>query len=285
MAIRVGIEAAPLALQIQSAARRGDIHIPPLPDVVIRVQDLLRDENRADARRVATLVTSDAALASSIMRIANSATFGGLGTVSTLDEGIVRIGLRQVGSLVTTAGHKGHFQSADPARDRRLRVLWDHAVATALGARRLARMGGGDPDEAYLAGLLHDAGKLLALRGVDWLEHRTRTRVAPGTVDEILAITHEEMGFRMLEAWRVPAPAREAARDHHAAPSASDGPTLIWVRAANVMTRKLGAHPEANPGLDLTRAPEIERLGLEAANVEAWVDAVRGDLEEVRGLL
>src|SRR5258706_1241345 len=118
----VEAHATPLALQVQSAVRRGDVHIPPLPDVVTRIHELLRNED-SDARRIAELVKSEPAIAASVLRVANSAAFGGLGAVGELDEAIARIGLRQVGGLATAVGHKGHFESQDPERARLLRLL------------------------------------------------------------------------------------------------------------------------------------------------------------------
>jgi len=281
----VEAHATPLALQVQSAVRRGDVHIPPLPDVVTRIHELLRNEDSADARRIAELVKSEPAIAASVLRVANSAAFGGLGAVGELDEAIARIGLRQVGGLATAVGHKGHFESRDPERARLLRVLWDHAVTTALAARRLAAMNGRDPAEAYLSGLLHDAGKLLALKGVDWLEKRSRAPLSDRIVGEILVLLHTDLGHHTLTAWKIAPSVCEVARDHHREARADDSPTLIWVRAGNVISRKLGTHPQADPGMCLIERPEIERLNLNDPELSALLVDVEDDLDEVRNLL
>jgi len=283
--IPVQAQATPLALQVQSAVRRGDVHIPPLPAVVTRIHELLHNESAADSHRVAGLVKSEPAIAASILRVANSTAFGGLSPVGELDEGIERIGLRQVGALVTAVGHKGHFESQDPERARLLRVLGDHAVTTALAARRLAAMNGGDCAEAYLAGLLHDSGKLLALKGVDWLEKRSRTPLSPAVVTQILSLLHTDLGHDTLTAWKIAVPVCQVARDHHLAAKPDDSPILTWVRAGNVLSRKLGAHPQPDPSMNLIGRPEIELLNLNDPELSTLLVDLEIELDEVRRLL
>ena len=132
-----------------------------------RLLQLLRDEDRADLNTAGALIENEPAMAASVLRMANSASFGGLRRLEDPGEAIGRLGLRQVSSLVTAVSHRGHFESGDPERKQSLRVLWDHAVATALASKSLAAREGADLAESFLAGLLHDIGKLLVLKGAD----------------------------------------------------------------------------------------------------------------------
>lgn len=205
MTTMVESSARSLADRIREAVLKGDLSLPPLPELARRILDLLHDESRADSRCVAELVRNDQAVAATLLRMANSAAFGGLREVTDLSQAVTRLGLRHVGSVVTALLHRGNFETRDPARQDLLRVLWDHAVATALTARYLTVRGGGDPEEAYLAGLLHDTGKLLVLKGVDVLQRKgAGTSLTPPVLDDLLDLLHTELGHRTLTRWKLP---------------------------------------------------------------------------------
>lgn len=255
-------DSQPLIQKIHDAVASGKVSVPPLPEIASRLLRLLQDEDRADARNVAKLVHQDPAIAATLLRLANSAAFGGLRPISDLSHAIARLGLAQVTSLVTSLMHKGHFEHPDPARQALLRALWDHAVATAVAAKALTTLTGGDPEESFLAGLLHDVGKLLILKGVDWLEKDEGVQVTPAVLDEMMETLHTELGFRTLNDWNLPEPICRAALGHHDDEVESEDMIEVRVAAADAIARKLGAHPHPEPDLLLVGLPAMERLGL-----------------------
>jgi HD-like signal output (HDOD) protein len=160
----------PLTDSVRRLVDSGRIALPPLPGLVNRLMDILRDQDRASSRKVAELVGTDPAVAATLLRWANSAAFGGLSPVSELSLAVARLGFRQVTSAVTTLAHSGHFHSEDPMKSQVLESLWVHAVATAIASKYIAGLTGGEPEQSFVAGLLHDTGKLLVLRAADYLE-------------------------------------------------------------------------------------------------------------------
>ncbi len=272
----------PIAERLRQAVDTGRAELPPLPQVVTRLQLLLRDEDRADARRVGELVRADPAIAASVLRLANSATFRGLRRVDSPEEAISRIGLRQVSSIVTAIGHKQHFQSNVPERAALLQALWDHAVVTAITAKRLTELGEGDRAEAFLAGLLHDVGKLIVLVGIDTLG---ATDVTPPVRDELMTLLHTDMGHRLLQAWRISDPVCRVALMHHEATPVTGELLLVRVQAANAISRKLGFHPHPAPDLDLYELEAIERIGMSELQLAALMVDVEDEFQELRGLV
>jgi HD-like signal output (HDOD) protein len=258
--------------------------LPPLPEIASRLMQLLRDEDAADPRNVAELVGNEPAMTASILRMANPASFGGLRPVAELDEAIARLGMRQVGALVTTVAHKGHFESDDPEMKSLLHGLWDHAVASALAAKHLTALGEGDRTEAFIAGLLHDTGKLLALKGLDQLE-RQGNGFTPSVAEELMNLLHTELGHTVLRSWKIAEPICRVALHHHDSEPAPDDLLLLRVQAANTIARKLGAHPHPDPDLDLFEAPSIERLNIGDLELAALMVDVEDEIHEVRRLL
>jgi HD-like signal output (HDOD) protein len=276
--------APPVVDQIRMLAKRGALALPPLPQVTTRLLGVLRDEDTADLNEAGGMIENEPALAASVLRMANSASFGGLRRLSDLSEAISRLGLRQVGTLVTACSTRGNFESDDPESKRILQTLWDHAVAVALATRRLAAESGGDPAEAFLAGLLHDTGKLLVLKAVDHLGARDRERagLSPGAVDELMETLHCELGHLTLTHWRIPDGICEVALHHH--DRLQGGGLTAQVQVANEVARKLGASLHPDPGLDLLDLPAVEALNLGDFELATVMVDVEEEFARVRQL-
>ncbi len=273
-----------LADQIRDAVQHGRITLPPLPELATRLLATLRDPGHADLGRVGMLIEKDQALSASVLRMANSAMFGGLHPIDTLSQAAARLGLRQITTMVTMVSHRGHFVSNDTERAGMLRALWEHALATASGARRLAVRGGGDRAEAFLAGLLHDVGKLLVLKGVDDLDSRPGApHVPPEVIDELMASLHCELGPTVLNAWKLPKPLANVALRHHE--PAPDELLVVRVQAANALAHRLGFSLHPQPGLDMAAVPSVQRVGLPPEDLEELALDVREDVEEARQML
>jgi HD-like signal output (HDOD) protein len=280
------LDPASLADRIRKSVARGVLTLPPLPELATRVLQLLRAEDGADVVALSKLIEKEPAITASVLRVANSVSFAGFGAVPDLDQAIARLGARQVGSIVTAVTHKDNYVSSDPAYAQLMRRLWDHAVATALGARRLAVAGRGDAGEAFLAGLLHDAGKLVVLKGVDQLGRgKDAVQISPAVVSELMKLLHAELGYRTLTAWKLPAPICRVAERHHDPKPPLGDLLLIRVQAANAIARAIGAHPEPQQDLDLHAVPAIERLNLAEPELLALLVALEGEFNSVQMLI
>ncbi|MEO7962607.1 MAG: HDOD domain-containing protein, partial [Gemmatimonadaceae bacterium] len=155
-----------LASRIAELVEEDGVQLPSLPAVVVKARELLSSEN-LNARALSHLLEQDAAIVAALMRLANSAAFGGLGRVDNLNTAIQRIGLRQLSPIITGLGLKGAFRHPQPEKARILEVLWNHSVTTAFAARAIASRVRVDSERAFLAGLLHDCGKVLVLSVLD----------------------------------------------------------------------------------------------------------------------
>jgi HD-like signal output (HDOD) protein len=273
-----------VADRIRAASLRQEIFLPPMPQAAAKLTTLLGDEGRADARSVTEVLRNEPAMTACILRSANSAWYGGLRPISDLAQAVARLGLRQVASLVMTVAHKGRFVSTDPARVQLLSALWDQAVASALAAKRLAAIAGADAEESFIAGLLHDTGKLLVLKGLDEIEARDRNvRFTPEVVNELLDALHAELGFETLTAWKLPEPICLAARHHHADPP-HDDPVVLRVQAADAIARKLGHHADSERDARLSADPAMERLNLSDLDLAVVIVDLEEEFETVRAM-
>jgi putative nucleotidyltransferase with HDIG domain len=133
----------------------ADIDIPPMPHIATRAFELFADEN-VTAAQLSSIICRDAALASRVLNMSNSAFYRRAEPISTLRSAIVVLGLRTTRNLVLSASITQLFDVA-LLFDR---LLWEHSVGTALAATVLAgEIRYAQPDEVMLAGLVHDIGK------------------------------------------------------------------------------------------------------------------------------
>ncbi|MCU0646508.1 MAG: HDOD domain-containing protein [Gemmatimonadaceae bacterium] len=272
-----------LTAQVTELVDAGKVKLPLLPQVVLKAQQLLATD-RASAGALAALLEQDPAMTMALIRLANSATFGGLGRVDSLNGAIQRIGLSQVGALITGLGVKAQFAHPDAARAKVLHVLWTHSITTAFAAKAIAKKIGVNPERAFLAGLLHDCGKVLVLSALDALiRQRVVRAVTPEATRDVIVALHAMLGHRMLTQWALPADVASAALLHHE-PAGAGQDLLLCVQAANLITRRLGFHPEPDPTMTVVGDPVITELGLTDVQVATMMVDLEIHLEEMQRL-
>ncbi len=280
------VKSLALTDQIRKAVEQGRFSLPPLPELLTKLNTLLSDEARTGAKRVAELVRNDPAIAAAVLKMANSAFFGGLHPISDLSQAIARIGFRQVTCVVTALGHSGHFKSNDPQKHEMLQCLWGHAVTTALAAKQIATITGGDPEQSFIAGLLHDAGKLLVLKCADHIEATSKSVQITGPVlSELMDVLHTELGHRILVAWHLPEAVSLVALRHHRDDLDSTESLVVRVQAADAISRKMGQHPAPDPSIDLLHVSAVEQLSLRDIELASLMVDIEDQIAEIKSLI
>lgn len=259
------------------AAKLADLKvgvIPTMPRVAIRIRELVSNPDTSVADLV-KILSSDPTMAAAILRVSNSAAFAIRGGVSTLQQAIVILGFRTLQSVVTAACTASlHHKASASFKDQ---VLWDHSLGVALAGHRLAReCGCAREDEAFLAGLMHDIGKLI----LDFNHREEYARVVERVYNEDISFQRaerEELGFDhtavaslVATEWKLSPQLVEAVRQHHEPAEATIAPALCAiVSLANSLCVKLCIGPERHPGLDLMQLETTAKLGLTPGKIEA----------------
>ncbi len=272
-----------LAEQITKVVENDEVQLPPLPELVMRIRELLANDT-ADARKIARIVNTDPAVAASLLRISNSAAFGGLQPVTDVKQAVARLGLNQVASIVTALSMKGHFVSETKERKLLLQTLWDHSVSTAFAAQRLAEKINVDPETAFLAGLLHDSGQLLVAKAIDVLEAKGVTPPTTTVQDELMEVLHCELGYQVLKDWNLAEPVPLAALNHENPPDDSDDGVLLCVQAGDVISQKAGFHLDPDPDIDLLQEPAIDNLAISDIELAELMIDIEDELNEAHKL-
>jgi HD-like signal output (HDOD) protein len=138
--------------------------------------------------------------------MANSSYFSGVSEITSLRDAAVRLGIKQISTIVFSANQKRLYSASKGLFKTRLVELWQHASAVSLGSRWLASYIGYSrfADEAYIAGLLHDIGKLSLLRIIEDLVASENLVLSNEMVNSTLQQLYCTHGADLLELWRLP---------------------------------------------------------------------------------
>jgi HD-like signal output (HDOD) protein len=264
----------------------GTEGVRPFSSVVARLVDSV---SRPDFElvEVCKLIELDLALASRVLRVANSAAYKGQDPCASVTQAVVRIGATNIAGLAMAMSAMAMFQDLGGIA-RRIR---DHSTGTAVVARELALSLSCAPlaPKVFLTGLLHDIGKLLIIQSGDkaYAELVARERV-PSSIHHsevsMLGFDHGLFGACVLKSWNIPAPSPQLIAWHHQ-PKGACGATA-WARAldllrlADVIDWLLGQGCQAS-------SPWVARLALSPDGVRAGLStdtlpSLWNDLRTVR---
>src|SRR5690606_22888358 len=141
--------------QVVESAIREISHIATLPEVTLRIIELVEDPT-STAQDLHAVISNDPALSSRILKVVNSSFYGLPGQTSTITRAIVMLGLNAVKNIAIAASLAKLFRGGELTPTFSAKELWNHSNATAIGCKMLSdAMGMGLGDEAYLAGLIH----------------------------------------------------------------------------------------------------------------------------------
>ena len=267
-----------LAERVTQRLSSGEVELPVLDEVALRVYR----ESRAgelDAEGICNLMKRDAVLVGDVLRMANSSFFGGLVEVRNLRHAVVRLGTRQLAALALSAATRRLFSASSPPFRRRMRELWRHTAATAAGSGWLAGRAGHRAlaDEAYVAGLLHDMGKLLLLLAFEGIADADGVPPPDAEMDEVLRTRHTAHGARLLESWDLPQTFPALVRRLEVEPLDASDPVLCIVRLVDRACAREGVSDAPDPEIELEGLAEVAALGLDHGTVAELRRVLRED--------
>lgn len=239
----------PTGDELRKQIQEDKKHLPPMPQVVYKARKILANPN-SSFNEIGDILEADQAIASRVLRMANSSYYGMQGKVSSIRQASVILGLKTLGELITVAGSSELLGNRLKGYDFNSGVLWKHSLAVAFCSEMIADLiNPAIREDAFLAGLIHDAGKLMLdkhlLERKEAVQHflDTDEKTFWAVETRLLQLDHAEVGFELCRQWNIPEIQTLAIKYHHA-PSASDGNQLAYILHMSdwiAMSGKLGA--------------------------------------------
>jgi len=225
-------------LALQRAFSGKDDLLASIPSIPAVLQALLNELNQppdnVNLLRVAEIIGRDESLAAQCLRMANSALFSRGPATDSLRGAVRTLGIARTRDIAVSCGLMRVVPASMTGLDPM--VFWQHSLACAIISRKLGRaVGFGDPDKAYLAGLMHDIGYIVNLvlfpqetRAA--MERARREHLFAGEVEHLdLGFTHCQSGEILARLWRLSDSLVEVILCHHDAAAAVINPALVAI--------------------------------------------------------
>lgn len=251
MAVCTTFAAPPIALQ----------NLPALPLVAGRLLGLLSRED-VSFNEVSRLLSTDAGLAAEVLRLANSPLGGRFGATTIL-QALCLLGLARVHSLILTLTMSALLKGLKGSAV--LRCCWRHNLASALIARKIASTMNVDADLAYMAGLMHDIGRLALLAANPVVYAAIMANPSHKREDEKrrLGLDHCEAGAWVVVHWKLPVILADVALKHHD-PLVSPGSLTHLIHVACEVASQMGFGVEGGEDCEM-QAVVDDQLRIEVA--------------------
>ncbi len=214
---------------------------PTLPTIYQTLSDVLANP-RSTAADVAEVISEDQSAASKVLKAGNSPIYGFHGRISTVSQAIVFIGFEEVRNLIIAMGIIDIFRSVKENSLLNPVDIWKHSIAVGTITRIIGKhLGASNLENYFLAGILHDIGKLLFLKFIPdeyakvvnyAIDNNVSAREAE---NEILGVNHIVAGEILAEKWKLPPTLKDAIRYHTIGKSDNANNSLVGsVHIANI---------------------------------------------------
>jgi len=192
------MDAVKLITEILTDLKANRLKLPTLPQVALKINNII-DSPDATAKKIAQVISTDAALSARMIQVANSPMMRASSTVDNVQTAITRMGMGVVQNIVISFLLNQLFHTKHDTLKKRLMRVWNHSAHVAAISHVLAnRFTGLRPDEAMLAGLIHDIGKLpLILKA----EGNAALANDPACMDSLDEKLHPALGKVIVQTW------------------------------------------------------------------------------------
>ncbi len=231
-------------VDLRHELRQQPIDLPVFQPTAIQLMQMLSDPD-SGIEDIVNLINEDQSLSLQTLKIANSPVFMGLIEMSNIKDSIVRLGLATITNIAMTASLSSLHISVNPIINEVMKELYHHSTTCAFSCRWLAvNSGHADiADKAYMAGLLHDIGKLYLLKAVEriGLKNNTGITIDRDVLLDVFSEMHVELGCRIMDHWKIPLVFRTIVANHHEDHFDPEDTLLAIVRLVNFYSRNFNS--------------------------------------------
>jgi HD-like signal output (HDOD) protein len=196
-------------------------HIATLPEITLKIIELVENP-RSTAQDLNKLISNDPALVARILKVVNSAFYGLPGQIGSINRAIVLLGLNAVKNIVIAASLTKLFRGGRVSPHFSAKDLWAHSIAVGVFSKMIVtRLHNALPDEAFLAGLIHDIGILVELQAfreplVEIADRASRESVRYIDLEtQIIGVDHQALGAGLTAKWKFPRSFQYVTGHHH----------------------------------------------------------------------
>jgi len=269
---------------------RKEHQLPALPQVFLELQQAI-NASTTSADDLAAIISQDPSLTAFLLRMVNSAFYSLPMQIDTISRAVTVVGVNQLSTLAVGTSVMSLFKDV-PEEVLDMEQFWKHSVACGLVARRLCRATGkGDPERAFVAGLLHDIGQLILFqaepeRATAVLLHaRSKDVLLYAEEKALLGFDHATLGGMLLRKWNFPFILVSAVLEHHQPKENQKENEPGLVHCAETIVTGLGIGSSGEFFVQPPNAAVWASMELDPDRLDEIIEDLDEELEEAFGVL
>ena len=230
--------------------------IPTLPTVALRVMEITANP-KSSANDLMGIISPDVSLTTKILKIANSPFYGLTREISSLQHAVTVLGFKEIRNLVISTVAFESFKNLEQNSKFDINKFWRHSFYCALAAKAIAVDLKIESSELFVAGLVHDIGKLAMyitfpsefMMQAEIMNPLKIKYTAFEAEKDVFGMTHDEVGMKLLKKWMFPESLLTAVGYHHRPQEADKKSNFpIIVHVADILTHVYEMQAEAEEG-------------------------------------
>jgi len=267
--------------------------LPTLPDVIQKVLDLVGDEDTS-AKKLGNLISYDQAISSRLLKVANSAYYGFMRKIATIQHAIVILGFKEVKSLVLGIAVFDTMKGVSGETSFMREEFWMHSMGCALAGQFICKkVGGVDSETVFTASLLHDIGKLVldVFFTQEYAKVLEKVRVNGISIveaeEDVMGFNHADVGGWLCDRWKFPPILSFPISFHHQMEKVDKNYMRIIsiVHLADILCKRAHIGNSGEKKIPVIHLPAQEHLKLKDDDLEKIVEQLRQEEDKVKSFL
>ena len=242
--------------ELKSAVESDQLILPTLPEVALKIREAVENDSTS-AQQIAETLTQDASLSARLIQVSNSPLYRSRTPIEDLQMAVTRLGIRMVRDLVVSLAMKQIYQATSDVLDESFRNSWNVSVEVAAICRMLATtVPGINPEQALLAGLIHNIGALpILVKAEDDDDLFNNADALQQMIDELQG----PVGVLILETWNFGDAMTDVVKEaHNFSYDHEGGANLVDLVQISLLQ---GGHISAD--VDWSSVPAFGKLGMD----------------------
>jgi len=268
------------------------VGLPTFPVILNKCSELLQDPF-VSTSKMAKVISKDQSITSKLLRLVNSALYGFPHRISSVNQAILILGFNNIRTLILSFSVFDTLLKDNKSLGFDMGEFWKHSIGCGAAAKVIgSRMGIRQPEESFVAGLLHDIGKVVLSQFFldDFISvlkiAQEKNILFIEAEEQVLGITHAEIGGYLANRWNLPDSLTKVIIFHHTPSLIKDNTNLVFtVHLADIICRGLGV---GSPGDDLVPQIDVsiwDDSGLTMRMLEKLLPEVDEEIEKANSFL
>ena len=264
--------------------------IPTLPTIVFELNELLQNPD-TPITEITDVIEKDQSMSLKILKLVNSAFYGVQSKVADIGNAIILLGFSTVRNAILSLSVISAFKGKNSLEGFDITDFWKHSLAVAVTSKSLAQKTRKEsPDSCFVAGLLHDIGKVIMAQYFQELFEKVWTAARQDTLSfydaekKVSDIDHSGIGAHLAEKWQLSSNFINTIKCHHDFQTEIDGYNLLLIiYLSNIIVNSYNEDPECNVDISAMHPAAVKFMMDQIENLQDFYSGLTSDIESAYG--